>query len=76
MGIDDLVNKAKDALQGEHGEQASDQGVQGAGDGFDRLSGGRFAGHTDGAQEHADGFLGGDDADAATTQPQDDAPRH
>ena len=75
MGIDDLVNKAKDALHGEHGEQASDQGIQGAGDGFDRLSGGRFAEHTDGMQEHADRALGGD-ADAATTQTQDDAPRH
>ena len=75
MGIDDLVNKAKDALDSEQGERASDQGIQGAGDGFDRLSGGRFAEQTDGMQERADRFLGGDDADAATTQTQDDAPR-
>ena len=75
MGIDDLVNKAKDALNSEHGEQSSDQGIQGAGDGFDRLSGGRFAEHTDSVQQHADRFLGQDDADAATEQTQHDAPR-
>jgi hypothetical protein len=76
MGIEDLVNKAKDALHSEHGERASDQVIQGAGDGFDRLSGGRFAEHTDGMQEHADRLLGGDDADAAAAQTQDHAPRH
>lgn len=75
MGIDDFVNKAKDALDNEQGEQHSDQGIQAAGDGFDRLSGGRFAEHTDGVQEHADGFLGQSDADAAGAQPQDDEPR-
>lgn len=74
MGIDHLVNKAKDAPGSEHGEQTSDRGIQGAGDGFDRLSGGRFAEHTDTAQEHGDRLLGHDE-DAATTQTQDDAPR-
>ncbi|MGM1028785.1 MAG: antitoxin [Actinomycetota bacterium] len=74
MGIDDLVNKAKDALGSEHGEQASDRGIQGAGDGFDRLSGGRFAEHTDTVQERGDGLLG-HDADAADGQTQTDAPR-
>ncbi|MET4098350.1 hypothetical protein ABIB37_000587 [Agrococcus sp. UYP10] len=85
MGIGDLVNKAKEALSSEQGEQTSDRIIQGAGDGFDRLSGGRFADRTDSVQEHADRFLGQggadaalpqDDADAATVQPQDDAPRH
>ena len=75
MGIDDLVNKAKDALGSEHGERASDQGIQGAGDGFDRLTGGRFAEHTDTVQEHGDRLLG-HDADAADGQTQTDAPRH
>ncbi|GAA1421907.1 antitoxin [Agrococcus citreus] len=74
MGIDDLVNKAKDALGSEHGERLSDQGIQGAGDGFDRLSGERFAEHTDTVQEHGDRLLG-HDADAADRQTQDDAPR-
>lgn len=75
MGIEDLVNKAKAALDGEQGEQTSDRIIQGAGDGFDRLTGGRFAEHTDTVQEHADRFIGQTDADAATTQPQDDTPR-
>ena len=76
MGIEDLTNKAKDALSSEQGEHASDQGIQGAGDGADRLSGGRFAEQTDGVQERADGFLGGGDGDAARAQPQDGASRH
>jgi hypothetical protein len=75
MGIGDLVNKAKEALSSERGEQTSDRVIQGAGDGFDKLSGGRFADGTDSVQEQADRFLGQDDADAATVQPQDDAPR-
>ncbi|WP_318279109.1 antitoxin [Agrococcus baldri] len=52
------MNKGKDALNSEQGEQMSDQAIQGAGDGFDTLTGGRFAEHTDGVQERADGFLG------------------
>ena len=74
MGIEDLVNKAKAALDSEQGEQTSDRVIQGAGDGFDRLTGGRFAEHTDTVQEHGDRTLG-HDADAATGQTQDDAPR-
>lgn len=63
MGFEDLVNQGKDALNSEQGEQISDQGIQGAGDAFDNLTGGKFAEHTDGVQEQADGFLGqGDQA--------------
>lgn len=75
MGIGDLVNKAKEALSSEQGEQTSDRAIQGAGDGFDKLSGGRFADRTDSVQEYADRFLGQDDEDAAGRQTQDDAPR-
>jgi hypothetical protein len=84
MGIGDLVNKAKEALSSEQGEQVSDRVIQGAGDGFDRLSGGRFADRTDAVQEHADRLVGQDGADPAArphaeggaAAPQDDAPRH
>lgn len=58
MGFEDLVNQGKAALNSEQGEQMSDQAIQGAGDGIDALTGGRFAGHIDGAQQHADGFIG------------------
>lgn len=58
MGFDDLVNKGKEALNSEQGEQASDQAIQGAGDAFDKVTGGKFAEQTDGVQEQADGFLG------------------
>lgn len=68
MGFDDLVNKGKDALNNEQGEQHSDQAIQGAGDGFDKVTGGKFAEHTDRAQEGADGFLG--QADPQTQQDQ------
>lgn len=60
MGLDDLTSKAKDALGSEQGEQASDKGIDGAGDAFDKATGGRFAEHTDKAQEAADGAVGKD----------------
>lgn len=58
MGFEDLVNQGKEALNSEQGEQMSDQGIAGAGDAFDKLTGGRFAEHTDRVQEHADGYVG------------------
>ena len=61
MGFEDLVNTGKDALNSEQGEQMSDQAIQGAGDGFDKLTGGKFAEQADGVQEHADGFIGQQD---------------
>lgn len=70
MGFDDLVNKGKDALNSEQGEQHSDQAIQGAGDGFDTMTGGKFAEHTDRAQQHADGFVGQQDAQDARGQQQ------
>lgn len=58
MGFEDLVNQGKAALNSEQGEQISDQAIQGAGDAFDNVTGGKFAEHTDGVQEQADGFVG------------------
>lgn len=60
MGLDDLTSKGKDALGSEQGEQASDKGIDGAGDAFDKATGDRFAEHTDKAQEGADGAVGQD----------------
>lgn len=60
MGLDDLANKGKEAMGGEQGEQASDKGIDGAGDAFDKATGDRFAEHTDTAQERADGAVGQD----------------
>lgn len=68
MGFEDLVNKGKDALNSEQGEQFSDRGIQGVGDAFDTVTGGRFAEHTDGVQERADGFLGQSDPQAEQQQ--------
>lgn len=62
MGFDDLVNKGKEALNSEQGEQVSDQAIEGAGDAFDKVTGGKFAEHTDNVQRQADDFLGQADA--------------
>ena len=70
MGFEDLVNQGKAALNSEQGEQMSDQAIQGAGDGFDKLTGDRFAEHTDGVQEHADGFVGQADQQEQQDQQQ------
>jgi len=61
MGFEDLVNKGKEALNSEQGEQISDQVTQGGGDAFDNITGGKFAEHTDTVQERADGFIGQQD---------------
>ncbi|MCH1884165.1 antitoxin [Agrococcus sp. ARC_14] len=61
MGFEDLVNKGKEALNSEQGEQISDQAIQGGGDAFDKVTGGKFAEHTDGVQQQADGFVGQQD---------------
>lgn len=58
MGFEDLVNKGRDALNSEQGEQMSDQAIQRGGDAFDNATGGRFAEHIDTAQQHADGSVG------------------
>ena len=58
MSFDDLVNKAKDALNSEQGEQISDQVITGASDAADKVTGGKFADQVDGAQQAADDFLG------------------
>ncbi|ERG63924.1 MULTISPECIES: Rv0909 family putative TA system antitoxin [Agrococcus] len=70
MGLDDLVDKGKAAMNSEHGEQASDKGIAGAGDAFDSMSGGRFAEHTDRVQEHVDGAVGQGDQQARQEQQQ------
>ncbi|WP_306233016.1 antitoxin [Agrococcus beijingensis] len=72
MGFEDLVNQGKEALHSEQGEQKSDQAITGAGDAFDKLTGGRFAEHTDGLQERADGFIGRDDQQAQQEQAQEE----
>lgn len=66
MAFDDLVNKAKQALNNDKGEELSDQAIQGVGDAADKLTGGKFADHIDQAQVAADDFIGKQDGgDAA-----------
>lgn len=58
MAFDDLVNKGKEALNSEQGENISDQAIQGGGDFVDNATGGKFSEQIDGGQEAADNFLG------------------
>ncbi len=58
--FDGLADKAQQ-LAGEHGdkvEQASDQGIERAGDAVDEKTGGKFAGQVDQAQQQGDERVG------------------
>lgn len=58
MGIDDLKNKAGDALSSDKGEQASDKGLDKTADAAKGKSGGKFDDKVDSARDAADGKIG------------------
>lgn len=61
MGLGDLANQGKDALNSEHGEQISDQALEHGGDAADKVSGGKFGEQIDKGKEWADGQVGQSD---------------
>ena len=58
MGIDDMKNKATDALNTEKGEKASDSALDKGGDAAAKATGGKHDEHIDKAQAQADQRLG------------------
>jgi len=58
MGIDDLKNKAGDALHSDKGEQASDAGLDKASDAASKATGGSRDEQIDKAQQAADERIG------------------
>ncbi len=58
MGIEDLVNQGKEALNSEQGEQISDNVLDGAADAANKVTGGKFEEQVSQGREAADGFLG------------------
>jgi hypothetical protein len=58
MGIDDMKNKATDALNTEKGEKASDSALDKGGDAASKASGGKHDEQLDKAQAQADQRLG------------------
>lgn len=70
-GFDDLVNKGREALNSEQGEQISDQVLDGAAGAANRVTGDRFAEQVQQGRDAADGFVGTEGA--APGAPQGDA---
>jgi hypothetical protein len=60
MGIDDLKNKAGDALNSDKGEKASDSALDKGGDAASRASGGKHDEQIDKATDRADRSVGND----------------
>jgi hypothetical protein len=58
VGIDDLKNKASDALSGDKGEKASDAGLDKGGDAASRATGGKHDEQIDKGIDQADKRLG------------------
>lgn len=58
MGLDDLKNKASEALNSDKGEEISDQGLDKASEFAKEKSGGKFDDKIDSARDAADGKLG------------------
>lgn len=58
MGIDDIINKAKDMLGTEQGEQISDTVLDKASDLANQVTGGKFEGQIDGVRNNIDGAIG------------------
>ncbi|MDN5587006.1 MAG: antitoxin [Brevibacterium sp.] len=58
MGLDDLTNKAKDAMNSEKGEEFSDQGLDKAADFANEKTGGKFEDQIDQGRDGADENLG------------------
>ena len=60
MGLDDLTNKAKDAVNSDKGEEFSDQGLDKATDFANDKTGGKFDDQINKGRDAADGKLGND----------------
>lgn len=60
MGLDDLTNKAKDAMNSDKGEEFSDQGLDKATDFANDKTGGKFEDQINKGRDGADGALGND----------------
>lgn len=60
MGLDDLTNKAKDAVNSEKGEEFSDQGLDKATDFANDKTGGKFEDQINQGRDGVDGKLGND----------------
>ncbi|WP_159794122.1 antitoxin [Puerhibacterium puerhi] len=58
MGIDDLKNKASDALNSDKGEKASDAGLDKAGDAASKATGGKHDEQIDKGIDQADERIG------------------
>lgn len=60
MGLDDLTNKAKDAMNSDKGEEFSDQGLDKATDFANDKTGGKFEDQINKGRDGVDGKLGND----------------
>lgn len=60
MGLDDLTNKAKDAMSSDKGEELSDQGLDKATDFANDKTGGKFDDQINKGRDGVDGKLGND----------------
>lgn len=60
MGLDDLTNQAKDFLKSDRAEQLSDQGLDGAADFANTVTGDKFTDQIAGARKAADDSIGND----------------
>lgn len=60
MGLDDLTNKAKDAMSSDKGEELSDQGLDKATDFANDKTGGKFDDQINKGRDGVDGKIGND----------------
>ena len=58
MGIDDLFDKAKEAVSSEQGEEISDNLIEGAEGLANKVTGGKFADQVEGVGDAIDGKIG------------------
>ncbi|MBX3104783.1 MAG: antitoxin [Microbacteriaceae bacterium] len=58
MGIDDIINDAKDAVKSEQAEEISDNILDGAENLIDKVTGGKFAEQVDDVRDAIDKKIG------------------
>lgn len=58
MGIDDIINEAKDAVKSEQAEEISDNILDGAENLIDKVTGGKFAEQVDDVRDAIDKKIG------------------
>lgn len=58
MGLDDIVNKAKDLLDSDQAEEISDKVLDGAADAANKATGGKFEDQVGGVRDIVDGKIG------------------